>query len=164
MWGTFMRWIFVLMFGGLGAMLVYVGVTQYFIQKRIAANARPIQVEIIRSDVTRSESKDTDRSLTRNTSTISWSPNVRFRYVVNGRTYESEMLRPNIIGTSYASQAEAAEVIAPYLVGAKVLAYVDDRHPDKAFLILEKGAGPVVFMLVGPIALAAAYLAFRFLP
>ncbi len=163
MWGTFMRWIFVLMFGGLGLMLVYVGVTQYFIQKRIAANARTIEVEIFRSDVTRSESMDTDRSLTRNTSTTTWSPNVRFRYVVNGTPYESEMLRPNIIGTSFGSQAEAAEVIAPYPVGAKVLAYVDERHPDKAFLILEKGAGPVVFMLVGPIALAAAYLSFRFL-
>lgn len=158
-----MRWIFVLMFGGLGVMLVYVGVTQYFLQKRIAANARPVQAEIIRSDVTRSVSKDTDRSLARNTSTTTWSPNVRFRYLVNGATYESDMLRPNIIGTSFASQEEAASELAAFPLGAQVTAYVDEKHPDKAFLILEKGAGPLVFMLVGPIALAAAYLSFRFL-
>lgn len=163
MWGTFMRWLFVLMFGGLGVMLVYVGVTQFFLQKRIAANARPIEVEIIRSDVTRSESMDTDRSLTRNTSTTTWSPNIRFRYTVGGAVHESDMLRPNIIGTTYASREEAAAEIAAYPLGAKVMGYVDDRHPDRAFLILEKGAGPLVFMLVGPIALLAAYLSFRFL-
>lgn len=158
-----MRWLFILMFGGLGVMLIYVGVTQYFLQKRIAANARTIQVEIIRSDVTRSVSMDTDRSPTRNTSTTSWSPNVRFRYVLNGQIRESDMLRPNVIGTGYTSREAAAAEIAPFPLGAKVLAYVDDRHPDQAFLILEKGAGPVVFMLVGPIGLLAAYLSFRFL-
>lgn len=158
-----MRWIFVVMFGGLGAMLIYVGVTQYFLQKRIAANARPVEAEILRSDVTKSVTRDTDRSVTRNTSTTSYSPNVRFRYFVNGVRYESDMLRPNIIGTSFASHEEAANEIAPFPVGAKVTAFVDDGRPDKAFLILEKGAGPIVFMLVGPLALLAAYLAFRFL-
>lgn len=158
-----MRWIFVVMFGGLGAMLIYVGVTQYFLQKRIAANARSVEAEILRSDVTKSVTRDTDRSVTRNTSTTSYSPNVRFRYFVNGVPYESDMLRPNIIGTSFASHEEAANEIAPFPVGARVTAFVDDGRPDKAFLILEKGAGPIVFMLVGPLALLAAYLAFRFL-
>lgn len=158
-----MRWVFVLIFGGLGLMLIYVGVTQYFLQKRIAANARPVEAEIIRSDVSRSVSKDTDRSPTRNTSTSSWSPNVRFRYTVDGTAYESDMLRPNIIATGFASREAAEAEIAAFPVGAKVMAYVDTRHPGKAFLILEKGAGPAVFMLVGPLALAAAYLSFRFL-
>lgn len=158
-----MRWLFVLLFGGLGLMLLYVGVTQYFLQKRIAANARPVQAEIIRSDVTKSESMDTDRSVTRNTSTTTYSPNVAFRYTVNGAEYESSQLRPNIIETSFASQADAAAEIEAFPVGANVLAYVDEAHPDKAFLRMEKGAGPLVFMLVGPLALAAAYLAFRYM-
>ncbi|MEZ5947448.1 MAG: hypothetical protein R3C04_11480, partial [Hyphomonas sp.] len=72
-----MRWLFVILFGGLGVMLLYVGVTQYFLQKRIAAHARPVKVEITRSDITRSVSKDTDRSVARNTSTTTYSPNVR---------------------------------------------------------------------------------------
>lgn len=158
-----MRWVFVLMFGGLGLMLVYVGVTQFFLQRRIAASARPVQVEIIRSEVIRSESKDTDRSVTRSTSTISWRPEVVFRYSVRGRAYESDLLRPNIIVTSYASHEAAAEEIAAFPVGAQVLAWVDDAHPDKAFLLLEKGIGPIVFMLAGPIALLAAWLSWRFL-
>ncbi len=158
-----MRWLFVLLFGGLGLMLLYVGVTQHFLQQRIAANARLIQAEIIRSDITKSVSKDTDRSVTRNTSTTTWSPNVAFRYRVKGAEYESTLLRPNIIVTSFATQAEAAAEIEAFPVGARVLAYVDDAHPDKAFLLMDKGPGPLVFMLVGPLALAAAYLAFRYL-
>lgn len=158
-----MRWIFVLMFGGLGLMLVYVGVTQFLLQRRIAANARPVQVEIIRSEIVRSESRDTDRSVTRSNSTTSWRPEVIFRYSVRGQSYESDLLRPNIIVTSYASREAAVEEIAAFPVGAQVLAWVDDAHPDKAFLILDKGAGPLVFMLVGPVALLAAWLAWRFL-
>lgn len=158
-----MRWLFVILFGALGVMLVYVGVTQFFLQRRIAANARPVEAEITRSDVTKSVSMDTDRSVARNTSTTSYTPNVAFRYSVNGVTHESDMFRPNVIGTGYASHADAAAELAPFPLGAKVSAWVDEAHPDKAFLILEKGSGPIVFMLVGPLALAAAYLAFRFL-
>ena len=160
---TFMRWLFVLMFGGLGLMLLFVGVTQYVLQKRIAANARPVQAVIIRSEVTRSVSNDTDPSLSRNTSTTTWSPDVAFRYEVNGIFYESDMLRPNIIGAGFASQADAAAEIATFPLGARVSAFVDEAHPDKAFLVMETGAGPVVFMLVAPLALAAAWASWRFL-
>jgi hypothetical protein len=160
---TFMRWLFVLMFGGLGLMLLFVGVTQYFLQKRIAANARPVQALILRSEVIKSVSNDTDPSLSRNTSTTSWSPEVAFRYEVNGTAYESDMLRPNIIGTGFASQEDAAAEIEAYPVGARVIAHVDEANPGKAFLKLETGAGPVVFMLVAPLALAAAWASWRFL-
>ncbi len=158
-----MRWLFVLMFGGLGLMLLVVGAAQFFLQKRLAANARPVQAVIIRSEVIKSVSKDTDTSLTRNTSTTTWSPEVAFRYEVNGIFYESDMLRPNIIGTGFASQADAAAEIAAFPAGARVSAFVDEAHPDKAFLLMETGAGPVVFMLVAPFVLAAAWASWRFL-
>lgn len=158
-----MRWVFVAIFGGLGVMLIYVGITQFFLQRRIAANARPVEVEIIRSDISESTTHDSDPSASRSTSTTTWSPNVAFRYSVNAETYESSLLRPDIIGTSFASQEAAAEEIAAFPLGAKVSAWVDEAHPDKAFLILEKGAGPIVFMLVGPLALLAAGLSWRFL-
>lgn len=160
---AFMRWLFVILFGGLGVMLVYVGVTQFFMQRRIAAHARPVQAEIIHSEVIRSETRDSDRSVTRNTSTVSFTPEVAFRYSVKGTVYESDLLRPNIIVTSFASHEAAAEEIAAFPVGAQVQAWVDEAHPDKAFLILEKGIGPIVFMLVGPVALLAAWLSWRFL-
>jgi hypothetical protein len=158
-----MRWIFVLMFAGLGAMLLYVGATQHVLQQRISAHARPVEVEIIRSEVTRSVSRDTDQSLSRNTSTTTYAPEVRFRYIVNGRAYESEMLRPNIIEATLGSHEDAAAEIAAFPVGARVQGFVDDAHPESAFLIMEKGVGPVVFVIVGLIALGVAFLAFRFI-
>lgn len=158
-----MRWLFVILFAGLGLMLVYVGVTQFFMQRRIAAHARPVQAEIIRTEIIRSDSRDTERSVTRNTSTVTYSPEITFRYSVKGVAYESELLRPNIIVTSFASREAAAEEIAAFPVGAQVQAWADEAHPDKAFLLLEKGIGPIVFMLVGPVALLAAGLAWRFL-
>ena len=158
-----MRGVFVLMFAGLGAMMLYVGVTQYFLQQRIAAHARPIEVEIIHSEVTRSVSSDTDPSLSRNTSTTTYTPEVRFRYLMEGRAYESAMMRPNIIETTYGSHEDAAAELADYPIGARVPAWVDDAHPENAFLILEKGVGPIVFTIVGLIALGVAHLAFRFI-
>lgn len=152
-----------LMFAGLGAMMLYVGVTQYVLQERIAAHARPIEVEIIRSEVTRSESSDTDQRIGRDNSTTTYAPEVRFRYVVNGDEYESAMMRPNIIETSYGSHEAAAAELAEYPLGARVQAWVDDAHPGNAFLILEKGVGPIVFMIVGFVALGVAFLAFRFI-
>ncbi len=152
-----MRWLFILLFGGLGLMLLYFGITQYLLQKRIAANAPPIHVEIIRSEVTGSTSMDADRSVTRNTSTTTYSPSVTFRHTLNGVPYESRQLRPNIIETSFASQEDAAAEIAGFPVGARVIAHVDDAHPGNAFLKMETGAGPVVFMLVAPLTLAAAW-------
>lgn len=158
-----MRWIFVLMFAGLGAMMVYVGVTQYVLQQRIAEHARPIEVEIIRSEVTRSVSSDTDQRALRDNSSTTYAPEVRFRYIVNGREYESAMVRPNIIETTYGSHEAAAAELVEYPLGARVQAWVDDAHPENAFLILEKGIGPIVFVFVGLIALGVAFLAFRFI-
>jgi hypothetical protein len=158
-----MRWVFVMMFAGLGAMMLYVGVTQYALQQRIAEYARPIEVEIIHSAVTRSVSGDTDPSLSRNTSTTTYAPEVRFHYVIDGRDYESAMMRPNIIETTYGSHEDAAAELADYPLGARVQAWVDDAHPENAFLILEKGIGPIVFMIVGLVALSVAFLAFRFI-
>ncbi|MEX1249713.1 MAG: hypothetical protein WEA77_00760 [Hyphomonas sp.] len=77
--------------------------------------------------------------------------------------YESSQLRPNIIGTSFASQEDAAAEIAAFPVGARVVAHADEAHPGNAFLKFEAGAGLVVFMLVAPVALAAALASWRFL-
>lgn len=161
--GTFMRWLFVLMFGALGLILLIFGAAQFVLQKRLAANARPVQAVIIRSEVIKSVSRDTDPGLSRDTSTTTWSPEILFRYEVNGAVHESAMLRPTIIGASFASHEDAAAEIAAYPAGARATAHVDEAHPDKAFLKLETGIGPVVFMLVAPLALAAAWASWRFL-
>jgi hypothetical protein len=66
------------------------------------------------------------------------------------------MLQPTIIVQGYASAEGAAKDLAPFPVGAKVLAFVNPQHPDKAYLKQEEFAGPLVFkilvMILPPLA------------
>ncbi|MCA8897061.1 MAG: DUF3592 domain-containing protein [Amphiplicatus sp.] len=143
------RLIVYLLFGGMSIMFLYVGATQFFLQRRLMANAKPVEAEILKSEVDMSTSADTDRRVGRDNSTNSYSPEVLFRYEIGGVSYESDLLRPNIIVRGYASRDAAAEDLAPFPVGAKVTAYVDETKPDKAFLIAENGSGPIVFLILG---------------
>lgn len=143
------RWITFILFGGLGFVMLYVGITQYFQQRRLLRNARRIDVTITRSEVITSKSANTDRRPLRNNSTTSHRPEVRFRYEIDGRTYESDLLTPTIIVTSSASRESAEEFLKPYPVNARVSAWVDPASPDKAFLQLERSAGPIVFIILG---------------
>lgn len=138
-----------LIFGGFGLVMLYVGVTQYFRQRRLLHRAKPVNATILKSEVFSSKSADTDSRLLRDNSTTTHRPEVRFRYEVNGQTHESELLYPNIIAVTYASRESAAEALAPYPVNAKVRAFVDLSLPDQAYLIAEAGAGPLVFIIIG---------------
>jgi len=138
-----------LIFGGFGLVMLYVGVTQYFRQRRLLRRAQPVNAIILKSEVFSSKSADTDSRLQRDNSTTTHRPEVRFRYEVNGQTYESELLYPNIIVVTYASRESAAEALAPYPLNAKVHAFVDPSLPGQAYLIAEAGAGPVVFIIIG---------------
>ena len=113
------------------------------------SNAVPIDVEIVKSEVLKSVSSNTDRRLLHNNSTTSYRPELLFRYTYGGREYTSDLLRPNIIITGSASAESAAEELKPFPVGARVKAYLDPGIPDKAYLLQEKGAGPAVFMVIG---------------
>jgi hypothetical protein len=144
--------------GGFSVMMLFVGTTQFLRQRRLLDHAEQVDAEIVKSEVFVSTSADTDPSLTRNTSTTSYRPDVTFRYRVGGVQYESELLHPNIIVTSYASRESAAEALAPFPVNAKVRAWVDPSAPDKAFLIAEAGNGPLVFVVVGLVLIPVAWL------
>lgn len=156
------RWITFLIFGGLGFMMLYVGVTQYFLQRRLFRHARPIDVTVTRSEVITSKSANTDRRLLRNNSTTSHRPEVRFRYEIDGRSYESDLLTPTIIVTSTASREDVVEFLKPYPVGAQVTAWVDPGTPDKAFLQLERSAGPTVFIILGVLLPPLAWFVGRY--
>ncbi|MFN9977622.1 MAG: hypothetical protein ACK58T_47725, partial [Phycisphaerae bacterium] len=80
--------IFVLMFGGLGVMLIGVGVREWFIQRRVMATAVGVDAVILSAEVKSSRSADTDQRLLRDNSTTSHTPEVRFEYVLNGVRYE----------------------------------------------------------------------------
>jgi Protein of unknown function (DUF3592) len=135
--------------GGFGIMFLYVGITQFVQQRRNLANAERVDAVITESSVSVSKTADTDGRVGFSNSTTSYSPDVRFRYVVSGERYESTRLYPSIIGRGYASHADAAAELAPFPLEAKVRAWVNRSHPDQAFLIGEKTNGPLVFIVLG---------------
>jgi hypothetical protein len=156
---TIARVVIMILFGGGGLVLLYVGVTQYFQQKRLLANATRVDAEIIASTVFTSTSGGVGDKPLQDTRTTTHRPDVRFRYVVKGKTYESDLLRPTIIVRTYGSESSAAEELAPFPVGARVPAWVDPSLPDKAFLLAESSSTPVVFMVLGALLPPVAWFA-----
>jgi hypothetical protein len=139
-----------LIFGGFGLGMLYVGVTQHLEQKRLLASARPVEAEITRSEVHASGgSDDASGKRGRGGSTITYRPEVEFRYQLAGSTYTSDRIYPTIIARTHATHDRAAEVVRPFVAGTTVKAFVDESQPEKAFLIAESGAGPMVFMILG---------------
>ena len=143
------RIITFIIFGGFGFVMLYVGVTQYFQQRRSLTYAERVDAIITHSEVFTSTSADTDNRLGRSNSTTTHRPDVKFRYRVSGEEYESDLMYPTIIVTSYPSRSSAEEALAPFPVNAKVRAYVDPSHPEQAFLIASSRNGPIVFIIVG---------------
>lgn len=143
------RIITFIIFGGFGLVMLYVGVTQFVLQRRLLANAERVDAVIVHSEVLTSTSADTDSRLLRSNSTTSHRPDVRFRYRVGGTEYESDLIHPNIIVTGYASRESAAEELVPFPLNTTVRAYVDPSQPSRAYLIAEAGKGPIVFIIIG---------------
>ena len=129
-------------FGGFGSVLLFVGLTQWRLQRRLMRHARPVMARIVRSEVHSSIAREADE-------TSSHRPELRFRYHLDGRQRESDLLHPTVIVRSYASAQAVVELLKPYPVGASVVAYVDPRHPDKGFLLPQASAGPLVFTVLG---------------
>lgn len=147
-----------IVFGGLGLVMLGVGITQFFQQRRLLANATAIEADIIDSRIESSTSANTDRRPLRSTSTTTHAPVVKFRYNLDGKTYESDLLTPTIIVRTYPSREGAEEQIAPYPIGAKVTALVDPSRPEKAFLIAQASAAPMVFIIIGLLLPPIAWL------
>jgi hypothetical protein len=156
------RILILLVFGGFGLVMLWVGATQCVRQRRLLTHATAVEAEIIEARVQSSTSSNTDRRPLRSTSTTTHSPVVRFRYRVGDAEYVSDMLRPTSIGTSYASRESAEEEIAAYRPGARIIAFVDPALPGAGFLVAERSSGPLVFIIVGlllpPVAWAAGTL------
>jgi Protein of unknown function (DUF3592) len=80
-----------------------------------------------------------------------WEPMVRYGYQVQGTDYQSRQVLP----VEYrSSEAWAARVARPFQVGQRVTAYHHPRHPERAFLVRERGGVWVWFILI-PLALIA---------
>jgi hypothetical protein len=64
--------------------------------------------------VSTSQSRNTGHGTLRDNSTITHSPDVRFRYEIDGKTYGSDRLRPSGIVRTYGSRDSAAAEFAPF--------------------------------------------------
>lgn len=132
-----------------GIMLLWVGSTQFFQQRKLLKQVVGVDAVIIESKVAGSRGMDTDQRLLRDNSTKSYTAEVKFGYEFQGTRYQSSMLYPTIIERGYASADSAAEELKEYPAGANVKAFVNPAEPAKGFLRCEAGAGPVVFVIVG---------------
>jgi hypothetical protein len=147
--------------GCIGLAFLYIGLNELVAQRRALANAVAVEAEILSSGVTESRSADTDTRLLRDNSTTSYTSDVRFRYTVAGRMYESDMLRPTVIVQGHGSRRSAEEEILAFPAGAKVSAWVDPATPERGFLVKEGFAGPMVFTILGLVLPVIGWLASR---
>jgi len=155
------RALVLLIFGGGGLVMFYVGAREHHLQRMLLKFAQPVKAEILESKVFTSESQVTrdPGQVKAVDSTETHRPDVRFRYVVDGKEYESDLLYPAAIVRTYASESSAADELKPFPVGAKVTAFVNAELPGKAYLVPEKSAGPAVFLILGFCLPAVAMLA-----
>jgi hypothetical protein len=140
-----------LVFGGAGLALLYVGATQWRLQHRLLSHARPVAARILESEVHTVPAADEDDY-------PSHHPEIRFRYQIDGRTHESDRLRPSIIGHGDGSAEDVAALLRPFPKGASVVAYVDPQHPTHGFLIPQASPGPAVFTALGLLLPPLAWL------
>jgi len=152
-----MRVLLLTIFTAFGLFLFGVGVQQSVVQRRLLANPQRVEAQVTRSEIVAIRGSDRERDRV-----TAYRPEVRFSYRVAGKVYESELLRPTIIGSDFASQAEAAKEIAKFPKDGVVEAYVNPSMPDKAYLVREKSAGPLVFVIVGLAVPPLVWLLARF--
>lgn len=149
-------------FAGFGLVMLYVGLTEFTLQRQALAAAVPVEAVITRSEVRESVSSDTDHRPLRDNSTRSYSPEIRFQFPLGSVLHDSELLRPTIIHQGHASRESAQAELDSFPVGARVTAWVDPEHPDRAFLLREASIGPVVFIIIGVVLPPLAWLGSRF--
>ena len=144
------RSLVLLVFGGGGIVLFFVGAREHAYQRTLLASAGPVSAVVVESKVTASKSQNTrPPGDLRDNSTTTYSPDIKFRYRIGDQEYESELLRPSAIVRTYASAESAQAELAAFPQGAVVTAYVNPALPEKGFLVREKSGGPVVFLILG---------------
>lgn len=146
---------------GFGLVMLYVGLGEAVAQRRALRAAVPVEATVISAGVRESRSSDTDQRPLRDNSTVTYLPEVKFRYALGGKAYESDLLRPTVIVQGSASREAAAEEVRAFVPGEPATAWVDPAAPERAFLIREWSVGPVVFIVLGVLLPPLGWLASR---
>lgn len=117
-------------------------------QDRQIVSAQPVEAEVLASEVVTKTSGRGSRSRTK------YLPIVRYRYSVDGQTYEGSRATPlDDIDTSSAANA----VVQAYPAGATGQAYYLPADPSRSFLFKHYSTGPYEWFYVG-LGLAALFL------
>jgi hypothetical protein len=140
--------VFVLVFSGIGAFLIYRSLQN---RKRAEAsqNWPSTQGIVAESRVTRSTSTDSEGD-----TSVSYSPHVEYSYRVGEQEYRGNDISFGL-KQSYGSASKAEEMTSRYPAGGSVTVYYDSANPQKA--VLERKAGGfgaslaigIIFLLIG---------------
>ena len=146
-----MKTTVIVVFGTIGLVMLLFGAYEVFMQRRLMASSQEVQATISESSVSISRDLSTDSNSS--PSAFSYEPVVKFSYEIAGKQHESTLLRPLITGRAYNSEAAAANELTPFPAGKRVVAFVNPKYPDRAYLLREPSQRPVNFMIIGVIVL-----------
>lgn len=130
--------LFVIVFGGFGGWGVY----QQFRVRGFA----PVEGVVTHSVVGASRGDDG----------TTYYPDIRFRYTVDGKTYDSGEYRIQQISSS--GRRGKARIVRQYPVGKKVPAWYDPGDPDTAVIDRSFSFFPVIFFAIGVVVLGVIVL------
>ena len=86
----------------------------------------------------------------------SYSPEVTFVYVEDGRSYESHTIKFG--ENSYSSERKAQEILSRYPMGQTVTVFYDPENPEKAVLEPGVSSGSYIVLGVGALFVVIALL------
>jgi hypothetical protein len=139
-------WIFVLVFGGIGILVIVLSIRSR--KKAEVSLAWPsVSGKVLKAEVEQGESIADEDGMTR---TI-YYPSVEYEYEVGGQVFTGKKISFGATQT-YSSNAKAAAELAQYPLGKPVPVYYDPADPGQAVLV-RKAKGSTLGMIVGIIFL-----------
>lgn len=153
-----MQYVFLIVLGSVGIVLLYVGLTQCFRQWALLPAPRRVSAKITRSFVSSRDFKNEDDS-----KAAMYRLNVEFVYTIDGRTFKSDLLKPTTIEQTYGSRDLAERQLEPFPPGATVDAYYVPDHPGSAYLVPEPPAVSKAFLIAGALLPVVTFVICRYL-
>lgn len=130
-----------LLFLVVGLVLAGYGGYDYLQQQQAIESAEPVEAVVLETDV--------DATKPTSSSSVEYSPYVRYEYTYRGETYGATGVYPASVRRSYETRSAARDVIDDYEVGETVTAYVTPDSPGDGFLRTERSNAPFVAVGIG---------------
>ncbi len=130
----------------LGFAALTIGWVGYASSTSALANAEPVDVTVLETNVT-TVGSGTD---------LQYAPAITYEYEYRGKTYRSDSVDPGITTRAYPTREDARAVLEPYEDGETATGYVVPGKPNRSFLRkptmtqrLASESGNTVAMLIG---------------